>query len=135
MNSILLIGSVFFFLCLMWSNLRAYSDCMDLNIMMDPLCMFPKLYHPQDPTRTLDWKLNKVKHYSRTYKPRKYYFIDFGLSRSYDPADGPPRDLPVLGGDKTVPEFKDYRHLHDPFPTDIYYLGNMMRECFIQVRF
>ncbi|TFY60098.1 hypothetical protein EVJ58_g5363 [Rhodofomes roseus] len=46
-----------------------------------------------------------VSHYTRTEKPPKYYYIDFGLSRRYNPDDGPPRALPIFGGDKSVPEF------------------------------
>ncbi|KAI0041523.1 hypothetical protein FA95DRAFT_1501343, partial [Auriscalpium vulgare] len=67
----------------------------------------------------------------------RYYLIDFGLSRYYDPADGAPLDTMRWGGDKSVPEFRGYspgrdRPLHNPFPTDIYYIGNMLREDFIQ---
>ncbi|KAL1945818.1 hypothetical protein VTO73DRAFT_1820 [Trametes versicolor] len=63
-------------------------------------------------------------------KRMKYYFIDFGLSRRYDPMDGPPREHPIRGGDKSVPEFQPgvwKGELLDPFPTDIYYLGNLIR--------
>ena len=65
----------------------------------------------------------------------RYYFIDFGLTRRYDPKDGPPREHPVVGGDKTVPEFKNWNgQLLDPFPTDIYYIGNMVRYTLLAVR-
>ncbi|EKM54751.1 uncharacterized protein PHACADRAFT_96349 [Phanerochaete carnosa HHB-10118-sp] len=125
-------GQIFEGLQFMHQNHVAHRDCMDLNIMMDPAGLFPDLFHPQNPRYTRDFK-SKPKHYSRTFKPTKYYLIDFGLSRSYDPADGPPRDYPILGGDKTVPEFKGQDRAYNPFPTDIYYIGNMIRECFLQV--
>lgn len=67
----------------------------------------------------------------------KYYFIDFGLSRRYEPMDGPPREHPIRGGDKSVPEFQPgvwKGELLDPFPTDIYYLGNMIRMDIMKVR-
>ncbi len=103
-----------------------------LNIMMDPRPMFPKLYHPlairQNRTMT-----GSAKHYTRTGCPTKYYFIDFGLSRRYDPAAGPPREPPIWGADRTVPEFHRSLDPCDPFPTDIYCLGNVIRTLFLQV--
>jgi len=104
---------------------------MNLNIMMDPRPLFPNLYHPQAEDRSLDFK-KAAKYYTRTTRPTKYYFIDFGLSRKYNPDDGPPREDPIWGGDKTVPEFHRSDDPCDPFPTDIYYLGNMIREDFLQ---
>ncbi|KAI0666034.1 hypothetical protein C8Q78DRAFT_1141228 [Trametes maxima] len=72
------------------------------------------------------WK-GSAKHSTRTRHPVKYYIIDFGLSRRYNPDDGPPREHPIRGGDKSVPEFQNWQgELLDPFPTDIYYLGNMI---------
>jgi len=109
----------------------AHRDCMNLNIMMDPKPLFPKMFHPQAPRRTIDFK-GRLKHYTRTDRPTKYYLIDFGLSRKYNPADGPPLEYPIWGGDKTVPEFHRSDDACDPFPTDIYYLGNMIREDFLQ---
>lgn len=93
--------------------------------------------HPWHPIVTImkrDYS-GLAKHYSRTEKPPKYYFIDFGLSRKYNPADGPPLELPIQGGDKSVPEFQDdgYDKPADPFRTDIYYLGSMIREAFLEV--
>ena len=110
-------------------------DIHRLNIMMDASPLYTIPYHPIEQTKRRDVKGLAAASYTRTQRPVKYYIIDFGLSVRYDTLDPPPVEIPVLGGDKTVPEFKDYRRLHDPFPTDIYYLGNMMRECFIQVRF
>ncbi|KAG6815258.1 hypothetical protein H0H87_003562 [Tephrocybe sp. NHM501043] len=68
---------------------------------------------------------------SRTRNPVKYYLIDFGLSKEYPP--GTPRlEVPPWGGDRTVPE-----HLIpgqpacDPFPVDVYCLGNCVRKWFL----
>ena len=108
---------------------------MGLNIMMDPNPMFPDLYHPATRNRSRDWKSYRPKYYTRTARPTKYYLIDFGLSRKYDPEEREPLQIPILGGDKTVPEFQGdgvYRPWN-PFPTDIYYIGNMIREEFLQV--
>ena len=57
----------------------------------------------------------------------------FGLSRYYDPANGPPLDMPVRGGDKSAPEHQDNETPYNPFPTDVYYLGNLVRKHFMQV--
>lgn len=102
--------------------------------MLDPKAMYPDMYHPRHRTERRDYK-GTAKFYSRTERPTKYYYVDFGLSRKYDPADGPPLELPILGGDKTVPEFQGegYNIAVDPFPTDIYYLGNLIRMAFLQV--
>jgi len=104
---------------------------MNQNIMLDPKPLYPELYHP----RVIDWTRDlsrPAKYHTRTTHPTQYYFIDFGLSRRYDPADGPPREAPILGGDKSVPEFRRTKEPCDPFPTDIYYLGNLVREDFLQ---
>jgi hypothetical protein len=104
--------------------------------MMDPSGMFPDGYHPVKTDRALDFK-GRAKMFSRAQRPPKYYWIDFGISRQYDPSKGPPVDLPILGGDKTVPEFNTDKGddiEYNPFPTDIYYVGNLIREQFLTVR-
>lgn len=107
---------------------------MNLNIMMDPKPTFPNMYHPRLIQRNRDFK-GSPKFYSRTARPTKYFLIDFGLSKKYNPEDGESSELPILGGDKTVPEFQGegYDEPSNPFRTDIYYLGNMIREDFLQV--
>jgi len=115
----------------MHSHSVAHRDCMDLNVMMDPRPLYPKLYHPAARLRSRDYK-GTAKHYTRTAHPVRYYLIDFGLSRKYNPDDGPPSEDPIRGGDKTVPEFQNLAEPCNPFPTDIYYIGNLIREHFIQ---
>jgi hypothetical protein len=100
--------------------------------MMDATKLYPDSFHPWEQEYTREYR-GKAKHHTRTERPPKYYLIDFGLSRRYPADDKAPRDLPVRGGDKTVPEFKNYDTPHDPFSTDIYYIGNMMKEEFLQV--
>ncbi|KAJ3556600.1 hypothetical protein NM688_g1940 [Phlebia brevispora] len=110
----------------------AHRDCMDLNIMLDPEPMYPNMFHPVR-TRVNKAMNRSAKHYTRTQRPTRYYLIDFGLSDRFDPAKGPPMTLPVWGGDKTVPEFKrDYDARINPFPVDVYYIGNMIQESFLQ---
>ena len=109
------------------------SDCTAANIMLDPSDMYPESFHPAEINRSKDFR-RKAKWYSRTRRPTNYLLIDFGLSRRYDPANGPPLDKPYQGGDKTAPEHQDLEIFCNPFPTDVYYLGNLVREEFIQVR-
>ncbi|KAJ7879548.1 kinase-like domain-containing protein [Mycena olivaceomarginata] len=109
----------------------AHRDCNSNNIMMDGQHLFPQGFHP-DPDHqhlTPDGKSNAT-YYTRTARPVKYYFIDFGLSRRYDPANGPPVEDIIMGGDKSPPEHVG-RGECDPFPTDIYFLGNLIRRNFL----
>ena len=100
--------------------------------MLDPSNMYPESFHPAEINRSKDFR-RKAKWYSRTRRPTKYHIIDFGLSRRYDPANGPPLDKPYRGGDKSAPEHLDTEIFCNPFPTEVYYLGNLVREEFIQV--
>ncbi|KAI0069907.1 hypothetical protein K474DRAFT_1609666 [Panus rudis PR-1116 ss-1] len=113
----------------------AHRDCMTLNIMMDPKPTFPHGFHPRKMYMDTNFK-GPVKYHTRTARPTKYYLIDFGLSRKYSPEDGPPLEPPILGGDKSVPEFQfapgEPVRSVDPFPTDVYYLGNMIREEYLE---
>ncbi|KAJ7590190.1 hypothetical protein C8J56DRAFT_937074 [Mycena floridula] len=111
----------------------AHRDCTRQNIMMDATSMYPSGFHPTIQDMRLDFK-GFASHYSRTERPPRYYLIDFGLSRIYRPEDGPPLERPVHGGDKTAPEFQgdSYNVPSNPFPTDIYYIGNWIRTHFIE---
>ncbi|KAI0745169.1 hypothetical protein C8Q76DRAFT_638697 [Earliella scabrosa] len=110
----------------------AHRDCMTLNIMLDPREMYPQLYHFVATDSTPDYR-RTAPHYSRTRRPCKYYWTDFGLSRQYDLDNSHPLEEPILGGDRTVPEFQeDASTPRNPFHTDVYYLGNLIREDFLQ---
>ena len=101
--------------------------------MLDPTNMYPESFHPVERDRSKDFR-RKAKVYSRTRRPTRYLLIDFGLSRQYDPAAAPPLDRPLRGGDKSAPEHQDGETPCNPFPTDVYYLGNLVREDYIKVR-
>ncbi|KAF8471475.1 kinase-like domain-containing protein [Russula ochroleuca] len=115
----------------MHENHVAHRDCTHGNIMLDPSNMYPGSFHPVRMSRSKDFR-HKAKAYSRTRRPSRYLLIDFGLSRHYDPANGPPLDKPLRGGDKSAPEHQDGKALCNPFPTDVYYLGNLVREYFMK---
>ncbi|KAH9920134.1 uncharacterized protein B0H18DRAFT_1025266 [Fomitopsis serialis] len=117
----------------MHDHLVAHRDISTRNVMMDAVPLYSKkLWHPESPRYTRDFS-GSAKHFSRTERPMKYFYIDFGLSRKYEPEDESPRELPILGGDKSVPEFQGdgYDAPADPFRTDIYYLGNLFRLTFL----
>lgn len=109
------------------------SDVMSLNVMMDG-SMFPEGWHPCDTEMSRDYR-GQAKRYSRTERPPRYYLVDFGISCRYDPANGPPlEDTIVHGGDRTVPEFQGgLDKPYDPFATDVYFIGNLLRQEFVQV--
>lgn len=101
--------------------------------MMDSKPILPDMFHPQQPSRTRDSK-RFIRPFTRTARPVKYYYTDFGLSRRYSPEDTNPLEVPIMGGDKTVPEFlKDPTVPRNPFHTDVYYIGNLIRRDFLEV--
>ncbi len=118
--------------CLAFSGFG--SDCGALNVMMDPRPILPNNFHPQAPHRNLDGQ-GFVKPYTRTARPVKYYFTDFGISRRYSADEPDPLEVPIFGGDKTVPEhLEDPLRPRNPFRTDVYYLGSLIRTRLLQVR-
>ncbi|KAG2135812.1 hypothetical protein DEU56DRAFT_806642 [Suillus clintonianus] len=81
-------------LLFMHSNRVAHRDCMFRNIMMDAKDLFVEPYHPVDPRMKRDYS-GHARHYTRTRRPQKYYFIDFGLSHRYDPREATPLEYPI----------------------------------------
>jgi len=109
----------------------AHRDCMTLNIMMDPKPTFPEMYHPVAHLYKRNYTPRSPKQYTRTARPTKYYLIDFGISRQYEPNHGPIKERAIVGGDKSLPEFQKSVEPCDPFPTDVYYIGNVIRRDFL----
>ncbi|KDQ55744.1 hypothetical protein JAAARDRAFT_133573 [Jaapia argillacea MUCL 33604] len=121
------------------SHFVAHRDNNEMNIMLDPTNLYPDSFHPVRQERKRNYKRG-AKYYTRTQRPPKYYFIDFGISRRYKPEDMPPNEEIIVGGDSSAPEFQEANmdrtnDMCNPFPTDIYYLGNMIRQNFIQNRY
>lgn len=112
----------------------AHRDCTWMNIMMDAKDLYAEPYHPVKPHMKRDYS-GYASHYTRTQRPPKYYIIDFGLSRRYDASEENPLEYPIFGGDKTVPEFQNNTDTPlNPFPTDVYNLGNLIREQFLNTK-
>jgi hypothetical protein len=97
--------------------------------MFDASRMYPNGFHPVKIDRNKNFQ-GTAETYTRTQRPPIYYFIDFGLSRQYASRDA--LDEPVRGGDKSAPEHRSRRRCN-PFQTDIYYIGNLVRQEFMNV--
>ncbi|TFY60133.1 hypothetical protein EVG20_g7529, partial [Dentipellis fragilis] len=119
------------FLQLLHENRIAHRDCCHGNMMMDASKLYKQPWHPVKINRRRNWK-GSVTHTTRTNRPVKYFYIDYGMSRKYKPGDVA-LELPMQGNDKTAPEHQpeNYDTPCDPFPTDIYYLGNLIRQDFV----
>ncbi|KAF8494172.1 hypothetical protein F5888DRAFT_1719176 [Russula emetica] len=106
----------------------AHRDCTANNIMLGASGMYPNGFHPTKNNRNKNFK-GTAKAYTRTQRPPVYYLIDFGLSRQYISRDV--TDEPLRGGDKSAPEHRSKRRCN-PFQTDIYYIGNLVRHEFMK---
>ncbi|TFK83402.1 hypothetical protein K466DRAFT_665869 [Polyporus arcularius HHB13444] len=110
----------------------AHRDISKLNVMMDSRPILPNSFHPQSTDMERDFSRFLAPR-SRTAHPVKYYLTDFGLSTRYSAEETNPLEIPIFGGDRTVPEFQEDRTIpRNPFPTDVYYVGNFVREYFLQ---
>ena len=106
---------------------------MGFNVTLDLAPLHSEIPHPVEKGKSYDFK-RRVRKFTRTERPVKYYYIDFGISRRYAPDDDAPLEDIIVGGDKSVPEFEGTDEPQNPFWTDIYYLGNLIRTDFLQVR-
>ncbi|KAJ6492763.1 hypothetical protein C8R47DRAFT_1044241 [Mycena vitilis] len=118
----------------MHENFIAHRDCGHLNFVVDPSELYPYGTHP------INYWANPanddfVCHTTRTACWPRYYIIDFGLSRRYDPTNGPPMEPIILAADNSPPEHAGMAESCNPFPTDIYLLGNLLKQEFIGSQF
>lgn len=100
--------------------------------MFDPTPMFPKLYHPMSLRNNRNFK-GTIKFSSRTSRPVKYYFIDFGISSMYPAEDPHPREVPIFSGDKSAPEYRTPTQPCDSYALDVYLLGSAIRQDVLMV--
>lgn len=100
---------------------------------MDASLMYPDGYHPIATKKNYNWR-GRARHHSRTRHPPKYYLLDFGFSLIYEPSQPRPLEYSLRSGGYEAPEGKANTPC-DPFATDVFILGNMMRTSFIDVSF
>ncbi|KAJ7496184.1 hypothetical protein B0H11DRAFT_1715914 [Mycena galericulata] len=109
----------------MHENYIAHRDCNFTNVVQEPTVFPDGNFHP-----AAHWMDSAHEHWARPITrtecwPR-YCIIDFGLSRQYDPSHGPPLEGIIVGGDKSPPEHRIESLVCNPFPADIYFLGNIL---------
>ncbi|OCB91920.1 hypothetical protein A7U60_g788 [Sanghuangporus baumii] len=106
----------------------AHRDCSDMNIMFDGAGMYPNGFHASV------WNLDErgIPTYPRRRRDVqsvRYYFTDFGLSSRF--LDGEPHVVTGMSGlDKEVPELQLPLNRYDPFPVDVFILGNVFKNNF-----
>ena len=96
--------------------------------MLDPSGMANE-FHSVQIDRSRGFR-RKPRRYNRTQRPPRYYLTDFSLSRKYVSRNV--LEEPLLG-DMSAPEHH-HKRLCNPFHTDIYHLGHLVRESFMKVR-
>ena len=97
--------------------------------MFDASKMYPNGFHPVKINRNRNFK-GAAKAYTRTQRPPVYYLTNFGSFREYASRDV--TDLPLRGGDESAPEHR-LGGPCNPFQTDIYCIGNLVRDQFMKV--
>lgn len=107
-------------------------DCSVGNIMMDAPSVFPNGFHPCHVAKDRGGfrRVKIIPRYKAT-GPIKYYLIDFGISRRYE--EGKKRQVVGDdGADREVPEMSD-KDFYDPFPADVFILGNVFKKHILPV--
>ncbi|KAF7318271.1 Protein kinase domain-containing protein [Mycena chlorophos] len=114
----------------------AHRDNHSLNLLMDGVHLYPHGFQPDILHQDLKLgdKYGSASHTTRTWKPVKYYFADFGISRQYSASQREEGilDTFIMGGDKSPPEHQGKYSKVDPFATDIYFLGNFIKTSFVE---
>ena len=108
----------------------AHRDCALANIMMDASSMYPDGFHPIHLDHAPDG-FTRTRSRPRSRANVKYYFIDFGESSIFQ--EGDERLVTgVYGLDRDVPEYSEIVP-YDPFPVDIYCIGNVIQTEILDV--
>lgn len=94
--------------------------------------MNPSGYHPLH-WRMLPDTVTPAPTLPRSSVPVTYYLIDFGISTHFSPDDPSKLVVGTKGLETTVPELSTTVP-YNPFKTDIYILGALFRQEFLDVR-
>ena len=98
--------------------------------MYDAPGLYPKGFHPMGVNLDTNGKRAYPLHRGDVPLVR-YYFTDFGISTRFED-DEPRKVLGTDGLDQDAPELSEAR-LYDPFPLDIFILGNVFKNYFTKV--
>ncbi|KAJ7068704.1 hypothetical protein C8F01DRAFT_1247197 [Mycena amicta] len=113
----------------------AHRDTHSMNIMLDPRGMYPNGFYPGDicyKDRSPDFS-TRAKFYTRTQRPPRYYWIDYGLSGVFRCSNRSQLRVPYIwGGDKDIPETQKKWTVANPFATDVWWVGNLIQTELIQ---
>ena len=111
-------------------HLTLCSNCTASHIMFDPSGI--SLDDWFNPSQIDQNYLGRIKRwFTRTQRHPRYYLSDLGWSRKCTPLDAPDPSLRI--DDMSILERRVDRRGY-PFCMDIYCLGNLVRENFVQVR-
>ena len=99
---------------------------------MDAPSVFPNGFHPANSSKDRGGVQSVItipRH--KASGPIKYYYIDFGISRRYEEGE---KHIVIGddGDDREIPEMSDV-DVYDPFPADVFILGNVFRKRFLSV--
>lgn len=89
---------------------------------MDGRALFPAGHHPVRINNTID-AMHKATPLTRSERPVRYYYIDFGLSVKF-PEGASHLVVGDVGRDDEVPELSSDVP-YDAFKVDVYALGNL----------
>ncbi|KAJ7032331.1 hypothetical protein C8F04DRAFT_1221938 [Mycena alexandri] len=107
----------------------AHRDPHYMNIMLDPTSMYPNGFytgHPSYDCYAADLSI-RAQVFTRTQRPSRYYWIDYGLADVFRSDRADLRVPYVRGGDKDIPETRKGLTRADPFAADVWWVGNLIQ--------
>ncbi|CAE6507625.1 unnamed protein product [Rhizoctonia solani] len=107
----------------------AHCDIASANIMMNGRVLYDEPFHPFHQGFSLDRKRQIQPRYSRSQRPIRYYYIDFGYAKWFRD----PNQLRVVHGSRARERAPEQLNgdTYDPFKADIYQLGAILRRDLI----
>ena len=101
---------------------------------MDASSLYPQGFHPIHLNYLPNQVLKPAPTLSRRDIPVNYYYVDFGISTWFREETSDKLVVGRDGLDQDVPELSDDVP-YDPFKVDIFVLGNLFRNEFIEVSY